>query len=403
MPIVKLTLHKYHTSQQDIHDNLNRFNVLCNGRRWGKDIIQRNYAVESLLSGYPVGWYEPNYKVLVENWDWLVNTLAPITTDKSEQEKRLQIATGGAITMWSLEDKDASRGKHYKRVVVNEAAKVGHLQYSWEYVIRVTLMDLQGGAMICSTPRGYDYFQSLYKRGQDPLETEWSSWQKSTWENPYIPKSELEEAKRTLPEITYRQEILAEFITSDGMVFRRVQDAARLEPLPKRIDGRQYVAGVDVASAVDYTVVTVLDSETRDMVFMDRFNRIDYPMLEDRLEAIYHNWHLDCMMIEVNSIGRGVIDHLAYKSMNIVPFNTTNASKEMIIKNLQSLFEHGSIKILNDPVLVGELLSFESKRTPGGLFSYSAPEGQHDDCVMSLAIAHQAIGRQPTVTENPFY
>jgi phage terminase large subunit-like protein len=356
--------------------------------------LQRNYAVEGLLSGYPVGWYEPNYKVLVENWDWLVNILSPITTDKSEQEKRLQIATGGNITMWSLEDKDASRGKHYKRVIINEAAKVAHLQYSWEYVIRVTLMDLMGGAMICSTPRGYDYFQALYKRGDDPLEKEWSSWQRSTWENPYIPKNELEEAKRTLPEITYRQEILAEFITSDGMVFRRVQEAAVLEPLESPILGHQYSAGVDVASAVDYTVITIFDSTTKEMVYKDRFNRVDYPTLEDRLAACYNKWALDGMVVEENSIGKGVIDHLREKGLNIIPFTTTNLTKQTIIQNLQSAFEHGSIKIIDDPVLVGELLSFESKRTASGSFTYSAPEGQHDDCVMSLALAWDGISNR---------
>ena len=390
-----MDLPAYHPSQQTIRDSLNRFNLLCCGRRWGKDILQRNYAVEGMLSSEPIGWYEPNYKVLVENWDWLVSTLQPITVDKSEQEKRLQIATGGTITMWSLEDKDASRGKHYKRVIINEAAKVPHLQYSWEYVIRVTLMDLQGGAMICSTPRGYDYFQALYKRGQDPLETEWSSWQKSTWENPFIPVSELEEAKRTLPEITYRQEILAEFITSDGMVFRRVQDAAVLQTLDKPIPGRQYSAGVDVAASIDFTVICVFDSMTKDMVYMDRFNRVDYPTLEDRLIACYNKWGLSGMVVEANSIGQGVIDHLREKNLNIIPFTTTNVTKQAVIQNLQSAFEHGSIKILDDPVLVGELLSFESKRTASGNFTYSAPEGQHDDCVMSLAFAWDGVNNTP--------
>ena len=191
MQTVKLTLPAYHESQREIHDNLARFNVLCNGRRWGKDTMQRNYAIEGMLAGEPVGWYEPSYKILVENWDWLVNTLQPITVDKSEQEKRLQIATGGTLTMWSLEDKDASRGKRYKRVIINEAAKVPNLQYSWEYVIRITLMDLLGSAMICSTPRGYDYFQHLYTLGQDANQSEWRSWRKSTWENPFILRSEL--------------------------------------------------------------------------------------------------------------------------------------------------------------------------------------------------------------------
>jgi hypothetical protein len=40
---------------------------------------------------------------------------------------------------------------------------------------------------------------------------------------------------------------------------------------------------------------------------------------------------------------------------------------------------------------VGELLSFESKRNASGSFSYSAPDGMHDDCVMSLAFAWNAV------------
>ena len=354
-----------------------------------------------MLAGYPVGWYEPIYKDTVYNWDWMISTLQPLITDKSEQEKRVALSTGGSLEMWSLENKDASRGRHYGRVIINEAAKVPHLQYSWEYVIRITLMDLQGDAMICSTPRGYDYFHQLYGLGQDPLNNQWRSWQKSSWENPYIPPEELEEAKRTLPEITYRQEIMAEFITSDGMVFRRVHDAATLQPLDKRIDRRRYVAGVDIAQSVDFTVVTVIDAESLEMVFMDRFNRLDYLMLENRLEGIYHQWHLDGMVIEANSIGQGVLDHLYYKSMNVIPFTTTNASKQLIIQNLQSQFEHGNIKILDNPILVGELLSYESKRTAGGMISYSAPEGQHDDCVMSLALALQAVGRKVEIYDSP--
>jgi len=42
-------------------------------------------------------------------------------------------------------------------------------------------------------------------------------------------------------------------------------------------------------------------------------------------------------------------------------------------------------------VLIGELLSFEAKRAPSGSYTYSAPDGMHDDCVMSLAIGWNAI------------
>jgi hypothetical protein len=106
--------------------------------------------------------------------------------------------------------------------------------------------------------------------------------------------------------------------------------------------------------------------------------------------------------IEANSIGQGVIDHLHNRRINVQPFTTTNSTKQAIITSLQSAFEHGEIGIYNDPVLIGELLSYESKRTPSGAFTYNAPDGLHDDCVMSLALAWNCINNQVSVMEDPF-
>lgn len=361
------------------------------GRRFGKDILERNYISEGLLAGEPCAWYEPNYKSVMDNWRWFTETYYGAIKRKSEVEKRVDLINGGFVEMWSLEDKDASRGRHYRRVVVNEAAKVPHLEYSWNNVIRITLADLYGGAVIGSTPRGFNFFKQLYDRGMDPLETEWASWKKPTTENPYIPKSEIDELRRTLPDIVFQQEINAEFISDAGMVFRRVQDAAVLQPLAEPVHGRQYIAGVDVAASVDYTVISALDAQTREQVYIDRFNRVDYNVLEDRLEAAYKRWNMSGMVVEVNSIGQGVVDHLAGRGMNIIPFTTTSATKQEIIQALQSAFEHGLIRVLDDTVQTGELLSFESKRNPSGSFAYSAPEGMHDDTVMALALAWSGL------------
>ena len=404
MSIPRILLPAYHPAQATIAQNLNRFNVLDCGRRFGKDVIQRNYACDGLFAGEPVAWYEPTFKSLEPNWEWFVDTFATAQTDKSEVGKRLEISTGGFIEMWSLQDPDASRGRHYKKVIINEAASIPKLEYSWNNVIRITLADLQGGAMFGSTPRGRNHFWQLYRMGEDPRQKEWSSWHYTTWDNPYIPREEIEAIKNSgIPEITYRQEVMADFVDSEGAVFRRVQEAACLwsiDPQPKR----NYVAGVDVASSVDFTVVSIFDTESKDMVFMDRFNRVDYPVLIDRLAAIYNRWHLDGMVIEANSIGRPVLDHLAARGLAVTPFTTTSATKQTIIQALQSALENANIRIINDPVLVGELLSFESKRSPSGSFQYGAPDGMHDDCVMSLAIAwHGMVTDQVTVMPNPFY
>jgi hypothetical protein len=42
-------------------------------------------------------------------------------------------------------------------------------------------------------------------------------------------------------------------------------------------------------------------------------------------------------------------------------------------------------------VLIGELQAFEAKSLPSGFTRYAAPEGLHDDMVMSLAIAWSGL------------
>ena len=380
-----------HAAQKRILDEAKRFNVEVCGRRFGKTQLDIYEAMPIVVhAGYPLGVMFPTYKMLSEVWREFVNVFAPLKRNKSEQEHRLELITGGVIEMWSAEAADAVRGRKYKRFIFDEIAMVPNLMEIWNAIIRPTLVDLQGDAYFKSTPKGRNGFWQLFQLGQDPQNSEWKSWRFPTSANPYVPASEIEAMRSTMPEIIYRQEIEAEFIDDSGGVFRRVQEAATLQPQDPQA-GRQYVAGVDVAASVDYTVVTVLDAESKEQVFMDRFNRVDYPVLINRLESVYHRYNLTSMVVESNSIGRPVIDELVTRGLNIVPFTTTSATKQAIIQNLQNAFENGLIRVLDEPVLVGELLSFESKRNASGSFSYSAPDGMHDDCVMSLAIAWHGL------------
>ena len=304
-------------------------------------------------------------------------------------DRMVTLPGGGTVQIRSADDPDSLRGDGLDFVVIDEAAYIKPA--AWTEALRPALSDRKGGAMLISTPRGRNHFWELYQRGLDEQETEWASFRFPTVSNPYIDPLEIEEARRTLPELIFRQEYLAEFIDDQGGVFRRVQAAADGEALEAPEEGRQYIAGVDVAASIDYTVVCVMDVESKRMVYMDRFTRVDYPVLEGRLAALYERWKLTSMTVEANSIGRPVIDHLVEKGLPVQAFTTTNATKQAIIQNLQSAFEHEDIKIIDDPVLIGELLSFEGKRTPSGAYRYSAPDGMHDDCVMSLAIAWNCI------------
>jgi hypothetical protein len=225
----------------------------------------------------------------------------------------------------------------------------------------------------------------------------WAITHESSYANPFIPVDELDMRKRTLPEAVYNQEILAEYIADSGMVFRRVMDAAVIEePIPAK-SGGQYVIGVDWGKSNDFTVIYVLDVDTKEMVAADRFNQIDYNLQMGRLMAWVDRYHPIMVYPEANSMGGPLIDTLRSKGVPIcnngAGFTTTNATKSNAIETLALAFERGEIKIFNDPVLISELQAYEVKKTVTGLMTYSAPEGMHDDCVMALALAWSGVTR----------
>ena len=126
---------------------------------------------------------------------------------------------------------------------------------------------------------------------------------------------------------------------------------------------------------------------------IDRFRGIEYTLQRGRLQAFWQRLGGRAYILgEENNMGGVLIEQLQRDGLPVVGFNTTHSSKAAIIDSLCLAFERGIIKIPNDPVLIGELQSFEARPLPSGLMRYCAPEGLHDDCVMSLAIAWAGLG-----------
>jgi phage terminase large subunit-like protein len=377
-----------HPGQLEVHNSPARFRVLDAGRRWGKTRLGVNECLDTASKGGRAWWVAPNYKMSEVGWRPIRQMGNKMRAEVRRADRSLMLPNGGEVTVRSADNPDTLRGEGLDLVVLDESAFI-HPD-AWFEALRPTLSSTLGKALFISTPRGRNWFWEMFQRGISG-EPDYAAFQFPTINNPYIPPSEIEAARRDLPELIFRQEYLAEFIDDQGGVFRRVQEAAVLDPLDEPLPGRSYIAGVDVAAAIDYTVVTVMDAQSYEMVYMDRFNRVDYNVLIERLHALHNLWKLQAMKIESNSIGQPVIDALYSRGIGVIPFLTTSATKQMVIQNLQSAFENGQLKILNNPVLIGELLSFESKRNASGSFSYAAPEGVHDDCVMSLAICWDAV------------
>lgn len=193
---------------------------MCCGRRWGKTklseelVLSPENPVNGALNGFPVAYFAPTYKMLMEVWREMVDILFHITASKSEQEKRIELFGGGVIDFWSLEDYNTIRGRKYKRAIVDEAAIVRELKKAWTEVIRPTLTDMKGDAWFLSTPKGKNnYFYDLSRN--ETLYPDWTFHQMPTTANPFIDPAEVEEAKNQLDPLTFAQEYLASFVTEN--------------------------------------------------------------------------------------------------------------------------------------------------------------------------------------------
>ena len=363
-----------------------RFNVVDCGRRFGKTMLGVNRCAETLRQGQPAAWFAPTYKLMIDVWADMAEKMHDEIARLNKTEMRIEFNNGAVFDMWTLDNPDAGRGRKYKRVVIDEAAMVRNFMKAWTAGIRPTLTDLRGDAWFFSTPKGHNGFWQLYQLGLDPNQTDWACWQMPTAANPYIDPSEIEAARQMLPERIFAQEYLAEFLEDGGGVFRNVRAAATSEPGQKPVFNPT-VIGVDWGKHEDFTVLTVIDTIRRCVVEVDRFNQIDYSVQTQRLKTLTAKWRPHAIVAERNSIGEPLIEQLIMDGLPVQPFTTTNASKQAIIDGLALAFERNELAILPDETMIGELQAYSMERLPSGLLRYSAPEGMHDDCVMSLALA----------------
>lgn len=380
MPTLTITLPKPHQAQRPILRESARFNVLDMGRRWGKSTLLQDVEIRPALEGYPVGWFAPNYKYLKEAWRNLGITLQPVMRRSNATDYRMDLITGGSLEFWTLEDVNAGRSRKYKRAVVDEAGLVKNLLDIWHAAIRPTLADYAGDAWIAGTPKGRNDFWHLWMMGQSVDHPDWRSWKLPTWTNPYIPASEIEAMRESMPALLFAQEVEAEFV-EDALTLFKLDDIAAAEVgaigEQPRIEGHSYVTCVDIGRRQDATIINTIDvtQEPYQRVAFDRLERVSYPVIQKAIEDRQRAYE-GMLIVESNGVGDPVIENLTVQA---VPFVTTAKSKVQGIQALQMLLEKGRIKAKWDA------------RERAALISAAWDDNHTADEIMSLAIGAPSL------------
>ena len=345
---VRIKLRKPHTGQRHVIATEKRFNVLACGRRFGKTEYGKERAYRRMFAGQSVAWFSPTYRMMGEVWRSARRKLKDITADSNASEHRLEIFGGGTIEMWSLENYEAVRGRKYHLVIVDEAAAVKQLQDAWQAAIRSTLVDYRGSAYFLSTPRGDNFFKTLFDLGQSDNE-EWASWQMPTVTNPFISADEVEAMRVEMSSRLYEQEIMARFIADlEGALWNRLLlDENRITQQPEYF--QRIVVSIDPGINADSQgetgiVVTGLDYDDECHILEDCTIRSTPEGWARQAIGAYERWQADRIVVERNQGGDMVAATLRTVDPT-VPITEVHASRGKVTRAepVVALYEQGLV------------------------------------------------------------
>lgn len=343
----------------------------------------------------------PTFPLVREDWLIAEDVLRDVIVKKTQSDMKMELRWIGTLEFKSAErDDEGLRGAGLDCAVIDEASRIS--RKSWEQGLRPALADKLGEAIFISTPKGRNWFYDIFLQGKDGVGG-FKSWHYATNTNPYFPQEEWEVIKKTTPEMVLRQEFLAEFLEDDAAVFRGINGCIRGK-LEKANDNEYYTIGVDLGKYNDFTVITVIKNRGCQLVEIYRTNKTSWTLQKEMIKGVCRNFRKHLLILDSTGLGDPIADDLRRDGINIKDYKFTNTTKEYLVEQLGIAIEQGLISIPDvekTQFLINELKSFSYEVLPSGRIRYEAPEGLHDDGVVSLGLAVSGIAHLLYEKEKP--
>lgn len=397
--------HKYNPRDYQIpllealDNGINRAIIVWN-RRSGKDKTCFNYMIRRATEKVGTYFYFlPTYsqakKVIWDNIDsqgfkMLDHIPKEILKSQNATELKIELVNGSIIQLIAADEFSKSGvGTNPIGVVFSEYSITN--PDAWKYVSPILAAN-GGWAIFNFTPRGMNHAWELLQKAEQ--NDKWFTQILTVDNTKVLTPEALEEEKANNPQDFFEQEWYCKFIEGAGQFFKRINEHLiaekdKFEPIHK------YQMGVDLAKYQDYTVITLIDLNTFEVLKQERFNQLDWSFQKAKIEAIYHKYGKPLIYMDSTGVGDPIYEDLFKSGIRVESYKFTEQSRNDLLKNLLVKFENNKIWIPDNEVLKTELQAFHYELTPTGRTKLCVPDGMHDDTVMSLALACWNIPENP--------
>lgn len=305
----------------------------------------------------------------------------------NEQDLTITLTSNGAVIWFKSADKpDSLYGEDVWGCVIDEASRCK--EDAW-YAVRSTITATRAPCRGIGNVKGRkNWFYKQSRKAQQG--NKGHAWYRITAtdavEANVLAKEEIEGAEGDLPAAVFKELYGAEASDDQGNPFG--YDAIK-KCVGKLSSKKPVCWGWDLAKSSDWTVGIALDEDGN----VCRYLRFQLPW-EDTIEKIATNTGSCPALIDSTGVGDPIVERLQKRpGGKYEGYHFSSQSKQRLMEGLAVAIQKNEVTYPAGQI-EDELELFEYVYTRSGV-RYSAPEGFHDDCVCSLALAVMAMSHKP--------
>jgi len=213
-------------------------------------------------------------------------------------------------------------------------------------------------------------------------------------------RMKVDELKRLFTQ-EYPEDPISCFLTSGNSYFGDLPNVFTAPMNAEYNPDHEYVAGLDFGQTNDFTAMPVINKTAKVQVDLLHIRKLEWSEQRKRIKEMYKKWRCKRMGAEMNSIGSVNIELLQKDGMNVIPFETTNASKSEIMSDLYEGIHTDGLQLQDHSVQRHEMSTYVSTQTATGLWRLAAEGDGHDDTVIGLGIAWWACNMGSPISKQP--
>ena len=395
MPKIQFDL-ELSKSQQEVYDLVQddryKFITVVFSRQSGKTVLMLVLCIQWMMyANKSIAYICRNFVLAKRLYKELIRILPKeILKSANANDLTIESRKGSTLSFFSAEQGASLRGQTFDYMICDEFAFHKMEQpdgtHLWNDILSPTLKARGKKCIFVSTPLGKNnIFHEMYQRGLSDEFPKYVSILKTIYDDGFITPDEIEEIRKSIPELSFKQEYLCEWLEDGLSFFQGYSDCFDVE----RYNGTKSWIGLDCSGDGSDSTICAKINEKGEVELFEAVGTLD--MKYRQIANFIDKTNPVAVYGEINGLGSPMLNEvkkLVRHKSRIYEWVTNNSSKEEIISNLAVEIANKDIHFMkNDMKLYNELGNFVVTVSKSRKLTFAARGSGHDDRVMATAMA----------------